>query len=159
MAARFEQMDAFSRFGPKSLVCKRDVDRKNCFQFRSLCIRQLIRVEPHEPQPGAVFRPPVLRSVRDLERRPRRTTGGHLNGSVDLDLGPAGLLARISRLPVERRSWLRSAIQTWEPVYRRFRLISVLLLTRLSLRLSALFGEIPIHGRQPVTILGLALHD
>jgi hypothetical protein len=33
MSARFEQLDAFSRLRPKSLVCKRDVDRKTALSW------------------------------------------------------------------------------------------------------------------------------
>jgi beta-N-acetylhexosaminidase len=90
---------------------------------------------------------------------PRRTTEGHAGGSVGMDMGPAQLLASIVKntgaktvVAAFGNPYIGSGVEGIQTYVCTFSNTQV---SALSL-VAALFGEIPIHGRLPVTIPGLA---
>jgi beta-N-acetylhexosaminidase len=97
--------------------------------------------------------------VAESVPNPRRTTTGHANGSVSLDSGPMQLLDEIVKSAGARTVVAAfgnpytgasvPGIQTYLCTFSNTQIAA-------SSLASALFGEIPIHGRLPVTIPGLA---
>jgi len=90
---------------------------------------------------------------------PRRTTEGHAGGSVGMDMGPAQLLASIVKntgaktvVAAFGNPYIGSGVEGIQTYVCTFSNTQV---SALSL-VAALFGEIPINGRLPVTMRGLA---
>jgi beta-N-acetylhexosaminidase len=98
-------------------------------------------------------------AVAESVPNPRRTTEGHAGGSVSLDTGPMQLLTGIVKSAGAKTIFVAfgnpytggsfSGIQTYICTYSNT-VVSATSLAR------ALFGEIPIHGRLPVSIPDLA---
>jgi beta-N-acetylhexosaminidase len=97
-------------------------------------------------------------AVAESVPNPRRTTSGHAGGSVALDAGPAGLLAGIVKA-----AGAKTIVAAFGNPYTGVGVpgIQSYICTFSDTPVSAaslaeaLFGEIPIHGRLPVTIPGL----
>jgi beta-N-acetylhexosaminidase len=97
-------------------------------------------------------------AVAESVPSPRQTTEGHSNGSAALDSGPMQLLEEIVRIAGARTIVVAfgnpytgssiPGIQTYICTYSNTQISA-------SSLANALFGEIPIHGRLPVTIPGL----
>ena len=106
----------------------------------------------------------VLAAVKDATKviavaeyvpNPRRTTQGHSDGSVGMDLGPSQLLASIVKAAGDRtvvvafgNPYIGSSIEGIRSYVCTFSNTPI----SASSLAAALFGEIPIHGRLPVTI-------
>jgi beta-N-acetylhexosaminidase len=98
-------------------------------------------------------------AVAESVPTPRRTTQGHANGSSGMEMGPSELLASIVKNAAANTVVVAfgnpyigagiPGIQTYVCTFSNTR-VSALSLA------AALFGEIPIHGRLPVAIPGLA---
>ena len=107
----------------------------------------------------AVQRAASVIVVAESTPNPRRTTAGHANGSAALDSAPMQLLQEIVRTAGARTVVAAfgnpytggsiTGIQSYLCTYSNTQISA-------SSLASALFGEIPIHGRLPVTIPGLA---
>lgn len=97
-------------------------------------------------------------AIAESAPSPRRTTEGHANGSAGLDSEPMQLLAEVVKIAGARtivaafgNPYTGShlpGIQTYLCTFSNTQISAVSLV-------SAIFGEIPIHGRLPVTIPGL----
>lgn len=108
---------------------------------------------------AAVEKAPLVIAFADSAPNPRRTTAGHTNGSAGLDSGPMLLLEKIVKIAGSKTivaafgnpytGALMPGIQTYLCTFSNTQISA-------SSLASALFGEIPIHGRLPVTIPGLA---
>jgi beta-N-acetylhexosaminidase len=108
---------------------------------------------------AAVESAPRVIALAESAPTPRRTTAGHANGSAGMEPGPAQLLASIVKTAGEKTVVVAfgnpyigvgvSGIQTYMCTFSNTPVSA-------SSLASALFGEIPIHGRLPVTIPGLA---
>jgi beta-N-acetylhexosaminidase len=121
-----------------------------------------------DPANAGAISTEVLAAVKNATRviavvesvpSPRRTTQGHANGSVGMDMGPSELLAGIVKTAGANTAvvafgnpYIGSGITGIQTYLCTFSNTSV---SALSLA-SALFGEIPIHGRLPVDIPGMA---
>ena len=97
-------------------------------------------------------------TVAESVPSPRRTTQGHSDGSVGMDLGPSQLLASIVETAGDRtvvvafgNPYIGSGIEGIQSYVCTFSNTPV----SASSLVAALFGEIPIHGRLPVTIPGM----
>ena len=98
-------------------------------------------------------------AVAESVPNPRRTTEGHAGGSVSLDTGPMQLLTGMVKTAGAKTIFVAfgnpytggsfPGIQTYVCTYSNT-VVSATSLAR------ALFGEIPIHGRLPVSIPNLA---
>lgn len=110
----------------------------------------------------------VLAAVKNAKRvvavaesvpTPRRVTQGHTGGSAGMDMGPAQLLASIAKNAGDKtvvvafgNPYIGSGVSGIESYVCTFSNTAVAA-TSLA---AALFGEIPIHGRLPVSIPGIA---
>jgi beta-N-acetylhexosaminidase len=99
-------------------------------------------------------------AVAESVPNPRRTTSGHAGGSVALDAGPAGLLNAIVKA-----AGVKTVVAAFGNPYTGDTVPGIQSyictfsdqpVSAASLA-SALFGEIPIHGRLPVTLPGLGV--
>jgi beta-N-acetylhexosaminidase len=99
-------------------------------------------------------------AVAESVPNPRRTTSGHAGGSVALDAGPAGLLAAIVKA-----AGAKTIVAAFGNPYTGDSVLGIQSyictfsdqpVSAASLA-GALFGEIPIHGRLPVTVPGLGV--
>ena len=108
---------------------------------------------------AAVQRATHVVAVAESVPSPRRTTEGHANGSASLDSGPMQLLEEIVRI-----AGARTVVAAFGNPYTGASIpgIQTYLCTFSNTPVSAsslaraLFGEIPIRGRLPVTIPSLA---
>ncbi|HEV2487194.1 MAG TPA: glycoside hydrolase family 3 protein [Terracidiphilus sp.] len=98
-------------------------------------------------------------AVAESVPSPRRTTQGRAGGSVEMDMGPAKLLASIVENAGDRtvvvafgNPYVGSGIAGIQTYLCTFSNTSV---SAFGLA-AALFGEIPVHGHLPITIPGLA---
>jgi beta-N-acetylhexosaminidase len=98
-------------------------------------------------------------AVAESVPSPRRITQGHANGSAGMDFGPSQLLANIVKTAGSRTivvafgdPYIGSEIREIQTYLCTF---SNTPYSALSLA-GALFGEIPVHGRLPVTIPSMA---
>ncbi len=99
-------------------------------------------------------------AVAESVPNPRRTAQGHANGSVSLDSAPLRLLAAIVKSAASKTivvafgdPYTGSSISGIQSYVCTFSNTAV----SASSLVGALFGEIPIHGRLPVSIPGLAM--
>jgi beta-N-acetylhexosaminidase len=98
-------------------------------------------------------------AVAEAVPNPRRTTKGHTDGSVSLDSGPMQLLSEIVKI-----AGTKTVVVAFGNPYTGASIpgIQTYLCTFSNTTVSAsgvtaaLFGEIPIHGRLPVSIPGFA---
>jgi beta-N-acetylhexosaminidase len=108
---------------------------------------------------AAVKRAPRVIAVVESVPSPRRITQGHAQGSVGMDTGPSELLADIVKTAGANAVVVAfgnpyigagvAGIQTYLCTFSNTSASA-------SSLAAALFGEIPIHGRLPVTIPGVA---
>jgi beta-N-acetylhexosaminidase len=108
---------------------------------------------------GAVRDAGSVIAIAESVPNPRRTTEGRAGGSAGLDKGPMQLLAQMVKTAGAKTIVVAfgnpytggsiPGIQTYVCTYSNT-VVSASSLTR------ALFGEIPIHGRLPVSIPNLA---
>ena len=108
---------------------------------------------------AAVKNAATVIAVAESVPSPRRTTQGRAGGSAEMDMGPSQLLASIVKTAGAKtvvvafgNPYIGSGIAGIQTYLCTFSDTPV---SALSLA-AALFGEIPIHGRLPVTVPGLA---